>query len=122
VIHRIIDGKGVRIRRCCRPRDEKRIAAQEVADRRVVEARTQPARREISGSNGGVRPARRVGIQPEQADERVGRAKESSTGRVTRCELLETELPAIQSRSSSKTAHCSLGEVPGQRLKLPGKL
>jgi hypothetical protein len=41
---------------------------------------------------------------------------------VIRCELLETELPAIQTESSNKTTHCSFGGAPGQPLKLPGKL
>ena len=50
----------------------------------VTEVRVQQARREIGERYGCVRPAVRTGIQPEQADERVGGAAKSGTGWVIR--------------------------------------
>lgn len=72
----------------------------------------QSARCEIGGGQGGMWTTLRVGIQPEQADERVGGATKGRTGRVIRCGLGQTKLPAPQSGSLEETMACSFGEVP----------
>jgi hypothetical protein len=63
----------------------------------------QPARREIEGGDGSLRTASCVGIQLEQADERIGGPAKARTGRVIRCEILRTMPPMVQSESSQKT-------------------
>src|SRR5205823_4483743 len=88
----------------------------------VTEVRVQQARGKIGGGDGSMRATLRLGIQPEQADERVGGATKGRTGRVIRCGLLQTKPPKAISRLSRKTNACSVGEVRQTAAKFPGKL
>ena len=87
----------------------------------VTKVRVQQTRREIGGGDGGMRTLR-LGIQPEQADERVGGATTGRTGRVIRCGLVQTKPPGPGFGFSTKTNACSLGEVLPTATKFPGKL
>jgi len=82
----------------------------------------QPARREIGGGHGGMWTTLRLGIQPQQADERVGGAASSRTGRLISCGVRKTKPRAAQSGSPDETTACGRGRAAGQPLKLPDTL
>jgi hypothetical protein len=88
----------------------------------VTEVRVQQARREIGGGDGGVRTTLRLGIQPEQAGERIDSATRSRTGRVIRCGLLQTKPPEAKIESPRKTNACSSGDARRSVPKFPGRL
>jgi len=71
---------------------------------------------------GGMWPTLRLGIQPEQADERIGGATRSRAGRVISCGQAGMKPPAGQARLPQKTMPCGMGEFPRAAAKLPGKL
>src|SRR6185436_3956298 len=81
----------------------------------VRQIRIQPVRREIGGGDGSVRTTFRLGVQPEQADEPVGRAAKADPGRLIRCGLLQTKLFPAENRSPQKQclrASVSCRELP----------
>src|SRR6201999_436731 len=90
----------------------------------VSEVWLQPARREIGGGDGGMRPTLRAGIQPEQADERVGRATEGRAGWVIGCGQrgCSPEGHVPNARSKQRLAATTIPRNPARNYRASSRL